>query len=83
MSELMDILRANKKSLKLMFMSPLRGTASRAREFLAVLSMRSKKDAREKVLDPEPLRSDDHPGGLPTLYGAGLAEVEAASKLYK
>ena len=78
MSELMDILEANKKSLKVVFMSPPCGTASRAREI-----RRFKKDARGKVLDPKPLRSDDHPDGLPTLYGAGLAKVKAANKLYE
>ena len=34
-------------------------------------------------MDPKPLRSNDHPVGLPTLHGAGLAKVEAANKLYE
>ena len=75
--ELKQRLEANKKTLKLVFMSPPCGTASRAREI-----RRRKPDQFGRVIDPKPLRSDEHPDGIPTLGGKALVKVEIANCLY-
>ena len=58
--------------------APPCGTASRARE-------RRLFDAGglPAALDPQPLRSDEHPDGLPNLEGSDLERVKAANVLYK
>ena len=78
MRDLKDILEANKHTLKIVFMSPPCGTASRAREI-----RRTKPDAFGKVIDPKPLRSDEHPDGLPDLGGIALEKVKSANILYE
>lgn len=78
MRDLKDILEANKHTLKIVFMSPPCGTASRAREI-----RRTKPDAFGKVIDPKPLRSDEHPDGLPDLGGIALQKVKSANVLYE
>ena len=51
--------------------APPCGTASRARE------------VRRKGCDPKPLRSTEHPDGLPGLKGDDLVRVVVANELYK
>jgi len=75
--ELKQRLEANKRTLKVVFMSPPCGTATRAREI-----RRRKPDQFGRVIDPKPLRSDEHPDGIPTLGGKALVKVEIANCLY-
>ena len=75
--DLKEILRANKKTLKIVFMSPPCGTASRAREI-----RRRKPNLDGKVIDPKPLRSDYYPDGLPWLKGVAKEKVRVANALY-
>ena len=58
--ELKAVLAANKRTLKVVFMSPPCGTASRAREI-----RRHKPDESGRIIDPKPFRSDEFPDGLP------------------
>ena len=76
-AELLQRLEANRETLRLVFMSPPCGTASRAREI-----RRRKPDLFGRVIDPMPLRSDEHPDGIPTLGGKALVKVEIANALY-
>ena len=52
--------------------APPCGTASRAREI-----------RRSGKWDPQPLRSDDFPDGLPGVDGVDLARLQSANQLYK
>ena len=52
--------------------APPCGTASRSREI-----------RRKFGPDPKPLRSNDHPDGIPGLTGVDLSRVQAANRLYK
>ena len=58
--------------------APPCGTASRARE--KKLSWRLKSQG---VKEPKPLRSSQHPEGLPTLSGTNLKRVQTANSIYK
>ena len=75
--ELKDIFKANIRILKVVFMSPPCGTASRAREI-----KRLKPDSAGRVIDPKPFRSDGYPDGLPDLGGEASIKVEIANALY-
>ena len=77
LQDLIDILKANKNTLKVVFMSPPCGTASRAREI-----RRRKPNANGHVIDPKPLRSDQYPDGLPWLKGIAKEKVAVANSLY-
>lgn len=52
-------------------LAPVCGTASRAR------------DIQVLATDPKPLRSCEHPDGLPSLSGSDLRRVTLANKLYE
>ena len=58
------------KRVVLVHIAPPCGTASRAREI------------RCRGVDPKPLRTDEHPDGVPGLSGEDLKRVEQANKLY-
>ena len=73
----MELLEANKGSIKVVYMSPPCGTASRAREI-----RRRKPNSEGKIIDPKPLRSDAHPDGLPWLKGIAKEKVRIANVLY-
>ena len=75
LAELKEQLEANKKTLKVVFMSPPYGTASGARE------IRRNPDELGRVIDPKPLRSDEFPDGLPSLGGEALIKVGIANVL--
>ena len=64
--------------MKYVHFAPPCGTASRSREI-----RRKNQDGTPADLDPQPLRSDDHPDGLPGLEGVAKGKVEAANVLYK
>ena len=76
LDELIQRLEANKGTLKVVFMSPPCGTASRARE------IRRKKPKFGKWIDPKPFRSDEFPDGLPSLKGNAAEKVRIANALY-
>ena len=59
------------KRVVLVHIAPPCGTASRAREI------------RRRGVDPKPLRTDEHPDGIPGLSGEDSKRVEQANKLYK
>lgn len=75
--ELQKTLDKNKGTIKIVFMSPPCGTASRAREI-----RRSKPDSMGRIIDPKPLRSDEFPDGLKSLRGVALEKVTTANILY-
>ena len=56
--------------------APPCGTASKARE------KRLPKSLRNKIFEPQPLRSDQHPEGLPSLSGKDKLRVEQANAIY-
>ena len=69
-------LKSNK--VDAVMLAPPCGTASRAREIPIAAKHRLKKKAQ-----PQPLRSDRFPMGLPTLRGVAKLKVQAANRLYK
>lgn len=58
--------------------APPCGTATRARD-----RRRKNADGTPAALDPKPLRSDEHPDGLPNLSGKDAERVKAANILYE
>ena len=60
------------------FLAPPCGTASRARERPIPAALR-----RKGAPEPRPLRSAEHPAGLPGLAGQDLARVQSANLLYE
>ena len=73
---LLDIIKAERDRLALLFISPPCGTASLARERKLL------KWARKGFKIPAPLRSRLFPDMLPALKGWGKAKVELANQLY-
>ena len=76
--EFMDLLVKYKGRLKLVWMAPPCGTATRAREIRV-----TKPNEDGDIIDPKPLRSDQHPDGLPQLGGKALEKVVAANVIYQ
>jgi len=74
-STLVEVLHAEKDFLVHAHCAPSCGTASRARG--------RKVHGMPSHLQPQPLRSDDHPDGLPALSENGKARVESANASYK
>ena len=58
--------------------APPCGTASMARNI-----SRYEKDGTPAPIDPKPLRSEEHPDGLPGLTGMSAVRVQQANQLYK
>ena len=65
-------------SVKAVWFAPPCGTASAAREI-----RRKNKLGQQHWLDPKPLRSEDHPDGLPSLTGTDSERVRLANLLYR
>ena len=66
------------RNVKYVSMAPPCGTASRARE-----RRLKTKDGRRAQIDPQPLRSEEFPDGLPSLGQLDAQRVKAANTLYR
>ena len=75
--EFWDLLVKHKNRLKLVWMGPPCGTATRAREIRVTTP-----NENGEIIDPKPLRSDDHPDGLPDLGGKAKENVDKANTIY-
>ena len=64
--------------IKYVHAGPPCGTASRARE-----KAMDRKLLQQGLVEPKPLRSNEHPEGLPGLTGINRTKVEAANQLYE